>query len=740
VSQSAPVPLRPSAAPRSAPNNLPTQITSFVGRERDLAEIADLLRESTRLVTLTGAGGVGKTRLGLEVASELGFDFPDGVFFVDLAPIVDARRVLPTISTVLGIYEEPGRELADTLSAALRVRHLLLVLDNCEHLIDDCAKLAHHLLTTSRQLVILATSREPLNVTGETTWRVPSLEQFDAVRLFEDRTTAAVPGLDLTADAGRTVARICQRLDGIPLALELAAARVPALGLQEIALRLDDRFRLLVGGSRAAPPRQQTLRAVVEWSYDLLGEHERQLFEGLSVFAGGWSLDAAESICGTDLNVLARLVDKSLVVADIGPMGTWYRMLETVRAYATERLRASDALRAFRDRHLNWYVELAEKGEHVMRRDPDLSWETRIRYAVRLRQEMDNLRAAWGWSLDGGDRQCGLRLASALFPYFYSQGELAEGRDWFAALLDQTSDGAPTVARAAALSAASKLAAHHGDDRAAQRYAEEFEASPGELRSLAAMADVHAGLSMTALRRGNVATSRAHAAAALELSRRDGDRVSAAMWLCYLGAAASEAGDLEDAASLYHRARDECRAMDFRLGAALALEGLGGIARTRRDAAGARHMYEEALAIFRDMHALMQAGQVQIGLGYTALDQQDSARALDQFTDAAELLAAVGQRQLLSQALEGLALAKSASDRQTGPGKRTKRVLTEREVEVARLLGRGLSNREIAGVLVISVRTADRHVENILGKLGLRSRGAVAAWAVQQGLLQQELV
>jgi non-specific serine/threonine protein kinase len=720
---------------RSAANNLPAQLTSFVGRVSDRAEIANLLRGSSRLITLTGTAGVGKTRLGLEVAGDLLLDFPDGVHFVELASVFDARRILPTVATTLGIFDEPGRELSDTLAVALRFRHLLLVLDNCEHLIEACAEIAHQLLVASRRLAILATSREPLMVTGETTWRVPSLDQVDAMRLFKDRTAAAVPTLDLAAETGNDAVQICERLDGIPLALELAAARVPALGLQQIARGLDDRFRLLVAGSRTAPPRQQTLRAVIDWSYELLSADERQLFEQLSVFAGGWSLDAAQAICGSDLDILARLVQKSLVHAEIGPTGTWYRMLETVRAYAAELLRDHGRLREVHERHLRWYVGLTENSEVIMRRDPNVSWQTRMQYVSRLNREMDNLRAAWRWSLEGGDIECGLRLAAALFPYFYSQGALAEGRDWYAALLDGTVGTTPDAARAATLSAACKLAAHHGDDRASQRYADEFNALPAALRSTAATADVHAGLSMTALRSGDAAGARAHVETALDLARRDGDRVSAGLWLCYLGAAIAESGDLEHAAAAYQQALDECRDIDFQLGTALALDGLGGIARSQRDAGGAQQMYEAALVIFREMCALMQAGQVQIGLGYTALDRRDCQQAVDHFTEAAELLEAVGQRQLLSRALEGLTLAHAATARQEAPGPRTDRLLTEREIEVARLLGRGLSNRDIAAELVISVRTVDRHVENILAKLGLRSRGAVAAWAAQNGLL-----
>ena len=551
---------------------------------------------------------MGKTRLALEVASDLVFDVADGVWLVELAPLFDARSVLPTIATCLGIHEEPGQDLGDTLSAALRFRHLLLVLDNCEHLIDACAEVAHRLLSTSRRLTLLATSREPLGVTGETVWRVASLEQPMSERLFVDRTTAAVRGFAITSATHGKVAHICQRLDGIPLALELAAARVPALGLEQIATRLDDRFRLLVGGSRTAPRRQQTLRAVVEWSYELLSDDERRLFESLAVFAGGWSLEAAESICRGDIDVLARLTDKSLVSVEDTPTGTWYRMLETVRAYAAEKLRASNTEPELRDRHLDWYAALAEHAEHVMRRATDVSWTQRADYVYRLRQEMDNLRAAWRWSLDGGDIQTGLRMAAALFPYFYSQGYLAEGREWLDTLLERTAGSQPTPAYVAALSAASKLAAHYGDDATAMRFADEFQSLPEEVQAIKPSMDIHTCLSLCALRRGDASAARWHARRSFELSRQIGDRVNASMALTYLGAVALHESTLDEAAAVYQQALDEAREVDFLLGAALALDGLASVARARSDPTSARRLYQEALTFFEEMGALAAGG------------------------------------------------------------------------------------------------------------------------------------
>jgi predicted ATPase/DNA-binding CsgD family transcriptional regulator len=737
VAQPAPLPLRqPAITPRPAPNNLPIQLTSFVGREQDRVEIARLLREQTRLVTLTGAGGVGKTRLAIEVASDLVCDFSEGVWLIELAPVFDERQVLPTIATTLGVHEEHGRDLVEALCTALRFRPVLLVLDNCEHLVEACAEFAHRLLSRSPHAAILASSRESLNVPGETIWRVPSLPVPTSVELFVDRAAAKAPDLIRGERAHTTIAQICERLDGIPLALELAAARVPALGLDQIASRLDDRFRLLVSGSRTAPPRQQTLRAVVEWSYDLLSDDERALFERLAVFAGGWCLDAAEAICGADVDVLARLVSKSLVSVEEGPTGTWYRMLETMRAYAADKLGASGAESELRGRHLAFYAALAEKAERVMRRATDVSWSERTGYAVRLRHEMDNLRAAWRWSLSGGEIETGLRMAIGLFPFFYSQGYLREGREWFDALLERSQGVVSDQAQAAALSAANKLAAHHGDVDAAARYVTAFSALPAGAQTLAATADVHTGLSIGALRRGDTRESRAHALRAIELSQAAGDRVNAGMCLIYLGAAAFQEGALDEARTVYQQALDEARAVDFQLSVALALDGLGNVARARGEPIAARRMYEDALAIFRAMGGTLQAAQSQVGLGFAALDERDFSRAAREFSEAAERAAAVGHEVLLALALDGLATARRElqSTPHTGAAADTL-PLTAREIEVVRLLCQGLTNRQIADQLVISVRTADRHVENILAKLGLRSRGAVGAWAAQQGLL-----
>jgi predicted ATPase/class 3 adenylate cyclase len=430
-------------------HNLPVQLTSFVGREREIAQIKDLLAER-RLVTLTGSGGTGKTRLALQAATQMLETYADGVWLVELAQLADPALVPQAVGTALSLREVPGRTMLAVLSDHLREKHLLLLLDNCEHLLEACAQLADALLHACPRLAILASSREALGVAGEAPMRVPSLALTDpgqspsldqlsrceALQLFSERAATALPGFTLTPDNARGVVQICQRLDGIPLAIELAATRVSVLRIEQIATRLDDRFRLLTGGSRTALPRQQTLRASIDWSYSLLALPEKALLGRLSVFAGGWTLEAAEAVCtceGVDtadvLDLLSRLVDKSLVVANrrVGHESR-YRLLETVRQYSREKLLDAGEGAAARDQHLAYYLHLSEAAEPELRgpRQPD--------WLRRLAIELDNLRAALEWAL-AGDVQAGLRLAAALWRFWHIRGLQQEGSAWLRRLL-----------------------------------------------------------------------------------------------------------------------------------------------------------------------------------------------------------------------------------------------------------------------------------------------------------------
>jgi non-specific serine/threonine protein kinase len=640
-------------------------------------------------VTLTGAGGVGKTRLALEIATELlrvgaagdpsGAPFPDGAWLVELAPLGDPRRLPQAVAAVFGLQEEPGRGYAEVLQDALRPRRLLLVLDNCEHLVQASAELAHALLRACPGVSVLATSREPLGIAGETTRRVPSLacpdarslptpervRGYEAARLFVERAAAAGGDFGLSARNAAAVAQICERLDGIPLALELAAARTRALSVEQIAARLDDRFRLLAEGSRTAPPRQQTLEAAVAWSYDLLGEDERRLFRRLSVFSGGWTLEAAEAICadpgpaasGDVLDLLARLVDKSLVLAEPGPGGAkWYRLLETIRQFTADRLRAAGEDRPIRERHFEWYVGLAEEADRVVRWAPNLPWPARQEWQVRLGWEHGNLRAAYQWAMDGDgdDVRAGLRMGAALYAFFYATGYLSEGREWLAGLLARDRAAPPSRARARALSVAAKLAAHHGDDAAGQALAEEYLALPEALQEPAVTGIALNALSIAALRQGNLRVARDYVTAALSLARGSPE-AGTSLYLPYLAAVAEAEGRLDEAQRVYEAALSEGRAADFRVTVGLALDGLARIAHARGERERARRLYEEALGALREIGAMPQSALLLVALGHLALEDRDVTQARARFGEGLDLATVLGYRESLVAALEGVA-------------------------------------------------------------------------------------
>lgn len=418
-----------------ATQNLPVQLTSFIGRGEQLTEVRQGLGVG-RLVTLTGAGGVGKTRLAVEVAASLADDLDAGVWFVDLAPITDPELVAITAARALGLPDQPGRSTTETLLGFVGNRQMLIVLDNCEHLLDATAALIKVLLDACTGLRLLVTSREPIGVSGEVTWRVPSLSLSDeAIDLFVDRARLVRPDF-APADQAGTVAEICRRLDGVPLAIELAAARVRALSVDEIRTSLHDRFRLLTGTTRTAVRRQQTLRASVDWSHALLTESEKVLFRRLSVFIGGCDLTAVRAVAGGSdveryqvLDQISLLVDKSLVIAESVGATTRYRLLETVRQYALEKLGESGEGDDVRARHRDHYLTVAASLENPAAASDEQQIE-------RVEAEIDNLRAAFGWSLDGGDADTALRFASALLPLWLVRGRIHESlMGWFGAAL-----------------------------------------------------------------------------------------------------------------------------------------------------------------------------------------------------------------------------------------------------------------------------------------------------------------
>jgi predicted ATPase len=436
----------PASSKTDVGGHLPAQLTTFVGRQSEINELRQLVA-ANRLVTLTGAGGMGKTRLAVQLAGQLADGFVDGVWWADLAPITDPDLVAVTLARTLQLPDQTGCSTIDTLTRFIADRDLLVVLDNCEHLLGACAALMAALLAACARLRILATSREPLGVPGEVTWPIPSLSLTDdAVELFTDRARLARPGFDVTEENAAVLAEICARLDGLPLAIELAAARVRSMSLDEIIDGLQDRFRLLTGGARTALPRQQTLRASVDWSHELLSEAERLLLRRLAVFKGGFDLDAAHAVAGDAdarsfqiLDGVSSLVDKSLVVADVSRHGTRYRLLETVRQYGLEKLDESGETDTVRTRHRDHYTALFDTPAPG-------GLQQRIEQAEL---EIDNLRAAVEWSRDNGDSELALRLASSLQP-LWLRGRALEGSAWFETVLVDEPAVAPAV-RAGAL-------------------------------------------------------------------------------------------------------------------------------------------------------------------------------------------------------------------------------------------------------------------------------------------------
>jgi predicted ATPase/class 3 adenylate cyclase/DNA-binding CsgD family transcriptional regulator len=585
-----------NTATNVAAHNLPSQFTRFIGRGSQLAEVRKLLTES-RLVTLTGAGGSGKTRLAIEISARMGSEYVDGAWYVDLAPITDPELVPITAARALGLPDQAGRSTMDTLLRFVRDRQMQVVLDNCEHLLDACAELVVTLLGGSPGLTLLATSREPIGVTGEATWRVPSLSLADeAVELFTDRARLALTSF--TTDANKAVvAEICQRLDGMPLAIELAAARVRALSLVEILDSLHDRFRLLTGGARTAVRRQQTLRASVDWSHALLTEPERVLFRRLAVFSAGFDLDAARAVAGGGdveryqvLDQLTLLVDKSLVVVDDSGGRTRYRLLETVRQYALEKLGESGEADAVRTRHRDHYTAMAA----VLDAPAGSDYEQRLEQA---NIDIDNLRAAFGWSRENCDIELALALASSLQPLWLARGRIREGRTWFEAALadlDAQQLEVAAAARARALADQAVLDAYTGAD--SQDQANQAVAIAREVDDPALLARVLTACGFVAAQGSSVEVARAFFAEAIGLARAVDDRWRLSHILALQAQGAHTAGDPIAIRAASEEGRDLADAIGDRFNSRLCRFYLGTVQMEQGDLAGALTQYGELAA------------------------------------------------------------------------------------------------------------------------------------------------
>jgi predicted ATPase/transcriptional regulator with XRE-family HTH domain len=639
-----------------ARHNLPSGLSSLVGRDRELADVVRLL-QTNRLVTLTGVGGVGKTRLALSIAAGAVKAYPDGVWLASLAPLVDPALVPHTVAAAVGVSERGGQSLIAILTDALSQARTLLVLDNCEHLIQACAELVETLLLGSGDLTILATSREPLRVTGEVTQRVSSLglppspppppeqlSQYDAARLFVERALASRPDFQVTTANAPAVAEVCWRLDGIPLAIELAAGWVRTLSVEQLAARLDDRFRLLVGGNRTAPQRQQTLRGAIEWSYGLLSEPERRLFAALCVFVGGCSLEAVEAVCtstdvaGTDLLWLLRqLVDKSLVLVDESADGTRYHLLESLRAYGKEQAQLAGELTDLERRYVEWCLAFAEASPPQ---------QVHPKHVAALDKEQDNLRAALRWCIETGDAQAGLRLGVGVYPLWYVRGRYSEGQAWLDELLAMAGAEVPTATRARALAYAGHLATCRSDYDAADT---RLEAALATARQVHAEGEV--GFTLLCL--GNAARARGELDRAEELyvlaratHQQLGNHASEAITVGNHALLLEERGEIARAEVVASEGLAIARAADHQQAASRMLGLLGRVAMARGDYLLARKLLEQSLRLQRE-----QADQQ--GLAWTVLELARLAHAEGQDAQAGRLLA------------EGLGRARAADDRRT---------------------------------------------------------------------------
>jgi predicted ATPase/class 3 adenylate cyclase/DNA-binding CsgD family transcriptional regulator len=777
------------------PHNLPVQTTPFIGREREVSAVCQQLhRLDVRLLTLTGPGGTGKTRLGLQVAAELLDSFADGVFFVPLASLNDPSLVAATIAQTLGLREVGGRPLRELLKDYLKSKHLLLLLDNFEH-VTDAAPFVAELLAVAPHVKALITSRNVLHLYGEHAHAVPpmtlpdlnhlpSLErmtQYEAVQLFIERAQAAKSDFSVTNENAPAVAEICARLDGLPLAIELAAARARLLSPQAILARLAHRLKLLTGGARDLPVRQQTLRDTIAWSYELLDASERMLFARLAVFAGGCMLVAAEAVCDVKrelpmdmLDGLASLVDKSLLKQhDSGSGGEpRFTMLETIREYALERLTSSDEADAIRRHHADFFLALAQEA------DPKLTSRERGVWMRRLIVEYDNLRAVFQWSKENKETMVGLQLAGSLNWFWNFNGNFSEGRSWLETTLAQSKMLGPQaeMARAKALSGLGNLTWSQGNYAAGYIALEESMALYQRLGGRGEFAFALLVRGLVEREHGDLATARASMEASLTLYREVGDQWKLALCLVSLGRTELMAGNLVAARPLLEEGRTIFREIGDEWGLAVALNNLGLVALREGNYGQAVKLYQEAIALFQQEGHKLFAIRCLEELAWVICLQGDYAQAM-RLCGAAEaqreaLGAALspsacaehdrhvatarthlaesafatawaeGRAMTMEQAVE-LALAMSEPPSSPTPShsraaKSDLGGLTARELEVAALIGQGLSNREIAEQLTLSERTIEAHISHIFNKLDFTTRVEVRKWAKEKGLGKEE--
>jgi predicted ATPase/class 3 adenylate cyclase/DNA-binding XRE family transcriptional regulator len=718
----------PLKSPESMPNNLPIQLTSFIGREREIEEIQQLLN-SARLITLTGAGGTGKTRLAIEVTRTLGDRYPDGAWAVDFALLPEPNLIWQSIASVLAVREEPNRSLVQTLTDFLRPKKLLLLFDNCEHLISACAQVAGIVLQACPHIQVLATSREPLGIPGEHQYYVPTLttpqidtelfvehlSRTEAVRVFIDRAVMVRPAFKLTKANALAVAQICCRLDGIPLAIELAAAHVKGLSVDQIAERLEDGFSLLNVGNRTALQRHQTLRATIDWSYNLLSEKERILFSRLSVFAGGWTVESATEVClvveieeRDILHLLINLFDKSLVILEEQGGKTRYRFLETIRQYALEKLAESGAERLVRNRHLDFFIYFAEEAERNYRGDQQFFWSD------VMERERDNFRAALAYVLHTDQVEAALRLIAAAFWLWFFQGPWSEGQIWTESVLARASN-LNTKTGARVLLALGLLHFAQSDYSAATASLKKSLAIWQELGDPWWSAFVLGFLGL-AQRPQDLQTASHSFEESLRLATETGEDWILAFALWNSGENALYKHSLADAESMLDQSLALGQALGDRMLQNEALRALGEVHEAKQEYGKAVHLYSESLAIVQELRDITNVSHLYFNVGRALQLAGDNAGAKRYFLDALRQSRQLGKKAGEVRALAGLGVVAAAD----GDAERAVTLLMASRVLFAKL-----------GLNFPSTQSAwlERHLESARVQLGEEKFAAIAKQA-----------